>query len=73
LQSAWVNALLALTGEISEKMQLSNLKGKEIDIKDEKILRLERNIQDLTQKHSELSQLHQSCHSLQQDQRNFNL
>ena len=72
------NALLALTGQISEKMErlmeLSNLKGKEIDIKEEKILRLERNIQDLTQKHSELSQLHHNCPSvpaysaLQQDQ-----
>jgi len=67
-----------LAREICEKMQrlldLSNLKSQEISIKDEKVLRLERNIQELTQKASELAKSHENCPphaaytTLQQDQ-----
>jgi len=67
-----------LAREICEKMQrlldLSNLKSQEIGIKDEKVLRLERNIQELTQKASELAKSHENCPphaaytTLQQDQ-----
>lgn len=71
-------AVAVLAGGVYEKLQqlqeLNNQRGKEIAIKEEKALRLERNIQELTSKFSDLSKTHENCPppavyaALQQDQ-----